>query len=342
MIEIDGAHGEGGGQLVRTAVAVAAARRVPIRITNIRARRAVPGLAAQHLAAVRAVAALSDARCDGAQLRSTTLTFEPRRLRGGEVDIDVGTAGSVTLVLQAMLPAAVATGQRVVMTIRGGTDVRAAPPLDYLRWVLLPLLARLGVRGELQLERRGYYPKGGGVVRLALEPVAELAPFVVERLGAVARIEVRVHVARLARSVAERMESAARAGLPPELPVDTMLEVCPPEHSLGPGGAIVLCARSEQTILGAAQVAERGVRAEQLGGAAAQALLRDLRAGATLDVHAADQLLVFMALARAPSVFRASQISTHAATAMWLLQRLTGARFETQDAGPAVLVRVRP
>jgi RNA 3'-phosphate cyclase len=342
MIEIDGAHGEGGGQLLRTAVSVAAARSEPIRIANIRARRRVPGLAAQHVAAVRAVAALCDARCEGLQLRSTALTFQPGRLHGGDFEIDVGTAGSMTLVLQAVLPAAVATGQRVSMVIRGGTDVRAAPPLDYTRLVLLPLLSRMGVHAELSVERRGYFPKGGGVVRLVLRPVARLVPFTVEDRGPVGRIELRSHVSHLERAIAERMAAAARSGLPRATPVAADIEVCAPETALGPGGAIVLRAVAAQTILGSGQVAERGVPAERLGQTAAQALERDLRAGATLDVHAADQMLVFLAMAEGESLFRASRISSHAATAMWLLQALTSARFETVPAAQGVLVRVRP
>jgi RNA 3'-phosphate cyclase len=220
MIEIDGAHGEGGGQLVRTAVGVAAAKGVPVRVVNIRARRRVPGLAAQHAAAVRAVARLCDAQCEGVDLRSTVLTFQPRSLHGGEFDIDVGTAGSIALVLQAMLPAAVATGERVLVTIRGGTDVRAAPPLDYLRLVLLPLLEGMGVQAELSIRRRGYYPKGGGEVRLALQPASRLRPFVVDEAGPVDRIEAHAHVAHLPLQIAERMERAARAELPPGLRVD--------------------------------------------------------------------------------------------------------------------------
>ena len=342
MVEIDGAHGEGGGQLVRTAVAVAAASGVPVRIVNIRLRRRVPGLAAQHAAAVHAVAALCDAQCDGVELRSTVLSFRPQRLHGGQFDIDVGTAGSIALVLQAMLPAAVATGEGVVVTIRGGTDVRAAPTVDYVRLVLLPLLDTMGVHAELVVVRRGYYPKGGGEIRLALQLTSRLRPFTVQEAGPIARIEAHVHVAHLPRQIAERMERAARAELPFRVPVDATVEVCSPELASGPGGAILLRALAERTVLGAAQVAERGVPAERLGQVAAQMLTRDMQAAATLDLHAADQLPVFLALADGVSVFRASQLSSHAATAMWLLERLTAARFEVQPAPCGVLVHVHP
>lgn len=251
MVEIDGAHGEGGGQLVRTAVAVAAVSGVPIRIVNIRAHRKVPGLAAQHVAAVHAVAALCDAQCEGVDLRSAMLTFRPRRLHGGEFDVDVGTAGSIALVLQAMMPAAAASGERVVVTIRGGTDVRAAPPVDYLRLVLLPLLAGMGLRAEMGIQRRGYFPKGGGEVRLALQPTVRLRPFAVDQAGPVRRIEALAHVAHLPRQIADRMERAARAGLPPAVPVEARVEVCSPQLAFGPGGGILLRALAAHTVLGA-------------------------------------------------------------------------------------------
>jgi len=340
MLEIDGAHGEGGGQLVRTAVALAAIRGTPIRLRNARAARRNPGLAPQHVAAVRAVASMCDARCEGVEPHSTGFTFVPGRLHGGHYRVDVGTAGSVTLVLQAMLPVAAACGERCEMSIRGGTDVRAAPPSDYFRCVLLPLLERIGLRAALTVERRGYYPKGGGEVRLELAPTPRLAPFVVDEPGAVEGIDIRAHVARLPREIAERMVGAARLALPPGPLVDAQVEGVGAERSGGPGGAIVLCARTATTVLGAAQVAKRGVRAERLGQIAAEGLAADLRARATLDVHAADQMLVFLALARGESRFRVCELSSHASTAIWLLERFAAARFVVQADAGAVRVRV--
>ena len=340
MLEIDGAHGEGGGQLVRTAVALSAIRRMPIRIDNVRARRSNPGLAPQHVAAVRAVASMCEAQCEGVAPRATAFTFVPKRLRGGQYRVDVGTAGSITLVLQAMLPVAVASGERCRMSIRGGTDVRAAPPIDYLRWVVLPQLARMGIQASLTVERRGYYPKGGGEVLLDLAPARELAPFVVDEIEPVKRVAVRAHVAQLPSTIAERMVEAARSALPPEVRVDTQIDVVGTDRSAGPGGAIVLCAPSARTLLGAAQVAERGVRAERLGQLAGESLASDLHAGATLDAHAADQMLVFLALAPGESRFRARELSSHARTAMWLLERFSAARFAVAAQTGAVHVRV--
>jgi RNA 3'-phosphate cyclase len=341
-VDIDGAHGEGGGQLVRTAVALAAVTGTAVRVHDIRARRRRPGLAAQHAAAVRAVAALCDARCDGVQPGSSVLTFRPGALHGGSFVVDVGTAGSVALVLQAMLPAALASGEAVEVVLRGGTDVPMAPPVDYLRLVLLPLLARMGVHAELQVERRGYVPRGGGEVRLSLPATGPLAPFVADERGPVTAVEAHAHVSRLPLDIARRMAAAARSAIGRAWPFESHVDAGDPLLAFGPGGAIVLSAAAGPTVLGAAQVAQRGVPAEQLGRQAALSLRRDLEAGATLDVHAADQMLVFLALAGAPSVFRASALSAHAHTAMWLIETLTTARFALTPQGQSVRVDVQP
>lgn len=341
MLQIDGAYGEGGGQLVRTAVALAAIRRTPIRIDHVRARRRNPGLAPQHVAAVRAVASMCDALCNGVEPRSTSFTFSPRRLRGGDFAVDVGTAGSISLVLQAMLPVAVARGKQCRITVRGGTDVCAAPPVDYLRWVLLPLLEKMGQHVTLTVVRRGYYPKGGGEVHVALEP-ARVQPFVVDEAGAIEGIEIRAHVTKLVREIGERMIHAAIAALPTVLPIETHLEEAAVDSAAGPGAAIVLRALMTHTALGAAQVAERGVPAEKLGRTAAESLARDLRSGATLDLHAADQMLIFFALAAGASSFRAAELSMHARTTMWLLEHVAGTRFSIARQETGVQVQVRP
>lgn len=339
MIEIDGAFGEGGGQLVRTAVALAAVQSVPVRVVNVRARRRNAGLAPQHVAAVRAVASMCDGHCEGVEPRSTAFSFSPGRPRGGRYRVDVGTAGSITLVLQAMLPVAAACGERCEISVRGGTDVRAAPPIDYFQWVLLPQLRRLGVNAALAIGSRGYYPRGGGEVTLDIEPTPPLTPFVIEQTGAVDRIELRAHVSRLPREIASRMANAAIAALTPALRVQSKVDAFAGEGS-SPGGAIVLRALTARTVLGAARVAERGVRAEQLGQQVGQSVVDDLRSGATLDEHAADQMLAFLALARGESRFRVRELTSHARTAMWLIERLTPARFAIAAAARGVDVRV--
>jgi RNA 3'-terminal phosphate cyclase (ATP) len=329
MLEIPGDTGEGGGQIARMAIALAAVTGIPIRLTRIRARRPKPGLAAQHLTALRAVAALAGGDIEGLALGATEATFRPRPIEGGEYRFDVGTAGSVTLLAQALLPVLVRAQRPSTVRLAGGTDVRGAPPLDYLRYVLLPLAARCGVDARIACLRRGYYPRGGGEIELAVHPAPVRSP---GRLaaGALRTIRAFVHTAKLPEHVALRMRDAALSQLA-GLPVETILDA--QAASFGPGGAIVLAADRGATVLGAGRVAERGVRAEALGESAAGELARDLALDVALDVHAADQLIVYLALACAAggsASFTTAEASLHTTTAIWLAERFLPVRFTVE------------
>jgi RNA 3'-terminal phosphate cyclase (ATP) len=346
VIEIDGSHGEGGGQLVRTAVALSALTGKALRITNVRASRARPGLGAQHLAAVRAVAAACDARCEGLELRSGVFSFEPRaRPAGGELRADVGTAGSVTLVLQALLPVLFAARAPSRVVVTGGTDVRQAPSWDYFREVLLRLLGRMGLRLRASLVRRGYYPRGGGEVALEVEPGVP-KPLVLGGGARDWRIAGEAHVANLPVSIAERMRDAACAALGREAAIgarslgrDAARGTGGAITAWGTGGAITDWAQGEAGLLGASRIAERGVRAEALGEAVGAELAADLASGAALDVHGADQVLVYLALAHGASSFTARSVSSHAMTAMWLIPQFLSVRFAVEQANGLVRVR---
>ena len=340
MLEIDGAYGEGGGQLLRTAVALAALTGVATRISNIRAGRAKPGLAAQHVAAVRAVAELSQARVDGLALQARQIEFTPGRLRGGSFRFDIGTAGSMMLVLQALIPVAIVGGAACQVAITGGTDVRGAPPLDYVRQVLLPLLRQMGAKLDLEVRRRGYYPRGGGEIEISFSR-ATLQPQRWENPGRLRRVGGIAHIANLPSGIAERMRDAALLQLSLARVTATIdTAILGREQAIGRGGAVVIWAETGDTVLGAGLVAERGVRAETLGETVGRDLTDDLAAGVALDVHAADQILVYLALAGGESSFTARTLTGHARTAMWLIEQFLPVRFETSGMEGKVLVRV--
>lgn len=326
MLEVPGDTGEGGGQIARMAIALAAVTGTPIRLTRIRAKRPKPGLAAQHLTALRAVAALAGGDIEGLALGATEVTFRPGPIEGGDFRFDVGTAGSITLLAQALLPVLVHARRPSTVRLVGGTDVRGAPPLDYLRHVLLPLAARCGVDARIELLRRGYYPRGGGEVVLATRPSKLRSPGR-PVAGPLREVRAFVHTARLPEHVALRMRDAALsqlAGLPVESTLETRAE------SFGPGGAIVLAADRGGTTLGAGRVAERGVRAETLGEAAGAELASDLALDTALDVHAADQWIVYLALACSAggaASFTTAEASLHTTTAIWLAERFLPVRF---------------
>lgn len=339
VIEIDCSYGEGGGQLARTAVAAAALTQTPVRLSGIRARRAKPGLAAQHLTAVRAVAELCGANVAEVVLGATEFDFYPGAMRAGRYNWDVGTAGSITLVLQAVLPLAIACGGTVHMRITGGTDVRAAPPLDYFLHIFLPLLARMGAHVRATVLRRGYYPRGGGIVEVEVVPAQALHPLRLEAAGALQAVTAYAHVANLPQYIVERMCTAAASHLEGSS-LQVNAQVLGRDQAIGRGGALTLVARTEHTWLGAAVAAERGVPAEQLGEQAAQALRSELISGATLDIHAADQLLLYMALARGMSTFRVRELSSHARTALWLLERLFPVHYRVVPQGTHLAVEL--
>ena len=342
LLELDGSYGEGGGQLVRTAVALSAITGRPVAIRNVRANRDKPGLAPQHVAAVRAVAALAGASLEGVELRSRSIRFSPRALAGERFRFDVGTAGSVTLLLQALLPVMIACGKPCHAEIIGGTDVRMAPPLDYFREVLLALLARMGAQVRLEVRRRGYYPRGGGDVLVSVSP-SPLRPAAFDAPGALQGVSGLAHVANLPEHIATRMRASALERLAPlrGVTADIACRVLGPDDAIGQGGAIVAWAHTGGTVLGAGRVAERGVRAEALGEAAGQELAADLAAGATADVHAADQLLVYFALAGGGALTTRA-LSPHARTCIWLIEQFLPVRYEVSQAGALFRIVAAP
>ncbi|HSD60351.1 MAG TPA: RNA 3'-terminal phosphate cyclase [Burkholderiales bacterium] len=342
MLEIDGSHGEGGGQLLRNALALAAITGTAIRVANIRARRAKPGLAPQHLTAVRAVAAVCGAAVRGLEPGSREIVFAPQPLRGGDFEFDVGTAGAATLVVQALLPALLSAPGPASVRVRGGTDVRAAPPLDYFSRVLLRLLREMGAHIVLEERRRGYYPRGGGEVSVATRPGA-LDALRAEAPGRLHALRGIAQVAHLPGHIPERMRRAAQSHLG-GLGVEPAIEVrvLGDGEAVGQGGAVTLWAETGAGALGAGRVAERGVPAERLGEAVALELASDLAAGVSLDVHAADQVLIYLALARGGSAFTTRQWSSHAATTAWLIGRFLPARFSVAEQEGRVRVDVAP
>lgn len=342
MLTVDGSYGTGGGQLVRNAVALAAITGTAVRIDSIRAKRDKPGLAPQHLTAVHAVGEICAARIDGLALHSKQILFAPGPVRGGSFSFDVGTAGSVTLVLQALLPVIIAARQRFRVNLAGGTDVRAAPPLDYLREVLLPLLARMGTPVRIQTRRRGYYPRGGGAVEAIAETQAHpLRALQLDTPGRLLRVDGLAHVAHLPAHIAERMRASALARLGPRpAPVACATSVLEGEEAVGRGGALVLWARCEHALIGAGRVAEIGLRAETLGETVAAELAADLDAAAALDTHASDQILVYLALAGGTSSFTTRGLTEHARTAMWLIEQFLPVRFSVSTAGALTRIGV--
>jgi len=334
---IDGAHGEGGGQILRSALSLSAITGRPVRIEKLRANRKKPGLAAQHLTSVRAAAMLCDAEVKGAELGSQTLQFIPRKpVRAGDYLLDVaqaregGSAGAVMLVLQTLLPPlALARGVSTVI-LRGGTHVDMSPSYDYVHDVWLPTLARMGVRAELSLVRSGWYPVGRGEVRLRIEGAEKLLPLRLEHRGPLRAVTGRALAANLPAHICERMAAHARylleqAGMAAEIETVVMKAACP-------GAGLYLTAHYENSLAGFGAQGKRGKPAEQVAEEACFALLQHYRSGAALEQHLADQLILPAALCRGESIFGVERISPHLVTNAWVVERFGLARIDIVPA----------
>jgi RNA 3'-terminal phosphate cyclase (ATP) len=345
---IDGSEGEGGGQILRTALSLSAITGRPLSLERIRAKRRNPGLAAQHLTAVRAAAALCDAELAGDSLASQELSFAPRApVAAGAYDFDValaregGSAGAVTLVLQTvLLPLALAAGSSRVR-VRGGTHMPQSPPVDYLTEVWLPTLKRLGIDAELALEAWGWFPIGKGVIRAQIPGGAAAASLDLVERGGLRRITGRAVAANLPAHIPQRMADRARgllAGLGAALDIrpDRVRAACP-------GAGIFLTAEYEHARAGFSGLGAIGISSEAVAEEAAGLLLRHHASGAACDRHLGDQLLLPLCFARGPSRYSVEEISTHLETNRRVIEQFGIAAIEIErDPSGAGIVTVVP
>lgn len=319
MIVIDGSYGEGGGQILRSAVALAALTSSPCHIINIRAGRHKPGLQEQHLQAVRAAAALCQAELTGDRIGSQELTFTPKGISPREIEVKISTAGSIGLVLQALSLAAIKNGARIKIS-GGATFGKWAIPIPYLELVLFPILERFGYQAKVEVSRHGFYPRGGAQVATLFhpwQPHKEINLTQQGKLIKISGISIASHHLRQ-KNVAERQRDSALKILQKNFPTVIDISVHYTE-TLNPGSAIVLCAETTTSRLGADSLGERGKPAEKVGTEAAENLLTQWHSGAPLDSHAADQLLPFLALAGGE--IKVSEITAHCRTNLYVLQK---------------------
>ena len=294
MIVIDGSRGEGGGQVLRTSLALSLVTGQPFRIKNIRAGRPKPGLRRQHLTAVTAAAEICGARVEGVRLGSQLLEFRPRSVKAGNYHFDIGTAGSCALVLQTVLPPLLTAASPSKLLLEGGTHNPGAPPFDFLHNAFLPLIRRMGPNVSATLQRTGFYPAGGGRISVSIEPSCRLARLDLLERGAIVERSARAVVARLPRSIAERELTVVRDALNWD---ETCCEVVEETSSPGSGNIIMLEIASKHVTEVFTGFGQKGVRAEWVAESAVREVQRYLAAGVPVGSHLADQLLVPMALA---------------------------------------------
>ena len=333
-IQLDGSILEGGGQLLRVAVALSAVTRQPIQVDKIRLRREKPGLRHQHLAAVKAVAELVDADVAGLEVGSESITFKPRGSTEMNLHVDIGTAGSTTLVLQALMPALAFAPDRIGVTLSGGTNNPLAPSTDYMKHVLIPSLRLMGYNCQVELERRGLYPRGGGEVRIESRPASMLKPMQLTSPGTVSDIKIYSYSCQLPSHITLRMVSTASSTLHNSGFEVTKTEIEArqtedPKCSLDPGcGILIVVEYDSGAFAGFDGLGEKGIPAEKVAEEVCSKALQHLYTQAQIERHLCDQLLIWMSLASGVSEIRTSELTLHSLTCMEIARKMLGVEFK--------------
>jgi RNA 3'-phosphate cyclase len=324
MFEIDSSRGEGGGQMVRTSVALAAVTGVETRLVRIRENRPTNGLSKQHTIVVKAVADLTGSTVTGNYPGSREIVFTPGNAMETDIRADIGSAGSISLMLQAMLLAARNYNRPARMDIHGGTNVMWAPPIDSYQQVLFPLMERMGINVKLDIVQRGFYPTGGGRIIAELQPMGAIGPLDMKDLGELRGVEGVCYIQNLPDWMCEQMIGSCLKVLAPVCDADITLQRTEGESK---GAGMSLVATYDNGRLGSNVLTSRGHPARKAGEDVAKDLLEEMRTGATMDIHTADQLLPYMALAEGRSAFTVSKISKHLISQMDTLESFLDVRF---------------
>jgi RNA 3'-terminal phosphate cyclase (ATP) len=326
-IEIDGSFGEGGGQILRSALAMSLVTRRPFRITKIRAGRKKPGLLHQHLTSVKAATAISQAEVKGDSLGSQELYFAPKTVNPGQYHLAVGTAGSCTLVLQTVLPALLTAGGQSRLHLEGGTHNPFAPPFDFLAKAFLPIVNRMGPKVTADLRRPGFYPAGGGEIEVSIEPAATLSGIDLLERGQTKKQLARAMVAQLPRSIGERELKVVQDRLAWDR---SRFQVEQVKDSRGPGNALIIEIESENITEVYTGFGQRGVPAEEVADKTVREVQEYLAAGVPVGKHLADQLLIPMALANG-SKFRTLPLTDHTTTNIQVLKQFLNVEIQVLE-----------
>ena len=344
MIEIDGSFGEGGGQILRTALSLSSLFLKPFRIFNIRKGRKKPGLMPQHLTCVRAMQLISGAEVAGDKIGSSVLVFKPKSVKAGEFFFDIGTAGSTSLVLQTIVPSLIFSSEKTSVILKGGTHVPFSPSFDYIAEVFARVLGKMGIRIELKIESYGFYPKGGGNIRVDIFPAKDIKPLRVTERGAILMIKGYSGTGNLPLSIAERQKSAAIKKIQTEIkdlmqPVDIeILNVSSPGH----GTFIYLHSETEKAIAGFTSLGERGKKAEAVGEEVAEEFSEYYFTNVAFDRHLPDQIVLYLSMSKEESIFTTSCITQHLMTNLWVIGLFTGFHYSVAGTiGETGLVKIK-
>lgn len=328
MIEIDGSTGEGGGQMLRTSLSLSMATGKAFRIHRLRANRNKPGLKRQHLTAVRAAAEISGATVQGDELNSQEVEFDPGPVQAGHYRFDIGSAGSTTLVLQTVLPVLMLAEEPSHLTLEGGTHNGMSPPLDFLEFAFLPLLARMGPRVSLKLVRRGFYPVGGGHFEATIQPVQKLKPLTLLERDKKPACSAKAIVSQLPEHIGERELDVLNRRLSFSA---WQRDVETDQSARGPGNALLVHVDMGNVTEVFTALGEKGVPAERVAASLARECKSFLKATAPVGPHLADQLLVPLALGQGGTFRTTSPLSLHTTTNADVIQKFLNVQIHQTE-----------
>ena len=339
VLEIDSSRGEGGGQMVRTSVALATLTGTTTKLTRIRENRPTNGLSKQHTTAVNAIAQMTGSKITGNYIGSSELLVEPGDKQVPNITMDIGTAGSISLVVQATLLAARNYKVPFNLNLKGGTNVMWAPPIDNYPMVLFPLMERMGIHARMEIIERGFYPIGGGHVKMVLDPITNIKPLNLDTLGELKNIHGLCFVQHLSDRIGHDMMEACKKVFSPKYEVN--IDFVRTEGT-SRGAGMVLVAEYENGLLSSNVLSSKGHSPQQSGLDVASDLLQEMSAGSTVDIHTADQILPYMAMADGKSSFIVSRISKHLLSQMDTLESFLDVRFGVERKADGYHFSVNP
>lgn len=344
MIEVDGSKKSGSGTILRLSVALSAIVGDSLHIYNIRKKRSQPGLRPQHLEAVLTAARLCNADIKGASIGSQEIWFHPREIKSGRIAAEIGTAGSIPMLIMTVLPICAFAKQPVSLHIsKGGTDVSHSPTINYLKHIMLPILRRMGLEASIEIHRYGYYPKGGGEVTLKTQPRPHLKPLILEEFGDIKEISgISVCTFLADRKVALRQAKEAERLLKVRGYDSKIRIVNDFSNPIQKGSSLVLWARTNSdVILGSDAIGELRKSSEAVAREAAKNLLDEIQAKPTVDIHLADMLIPYIALADGESIYSTRFITDHIESNMWLVNEILGVSLTVEKSGSLIRLSKR-
>jgi RNA 3'-terminal phosphate cyclase (ATP) len=340
LVRIDGSQGEGGGQILRTAIALSAITGKPVEVINIRANRVNPGLRPQHIAGIKIIAELFHGKFENLKVGAEWIRFSPSdRFEGGSVKFDIGTAGSIPLTLMTVVPAVSLSNNCLQIEITGGTDVKASPTIDYIKYVVAKSYLSIGLKFSVDVLKRGYYPNGGGIVQSIINPCRR--PDTIEFLAS-RHIEPKIIsvCSQLPVHVAKRQVSSALVALEKK-DIRCSNYTASIESANSPGSSIlVYCASDQGMYIGGDSIGELGKRAESVGLEAAERFFESILAQATIDPFLADMLIVPLALTKGRSRYRIARVTPHLLTNLRVVSNIIGCKYNIHNHGENNIVMI--